>query len=68
MGAGAGSRGTEPWRHPTVHEFILSVVEGPEGRARDTSGPPGPTGFDRLTLAQEYYYCIFAKVQTLVSS
>ena len=27
-------------------EFILSEAEGPEGRARDTSGPPGPTGFD----------------------
>lgn len=27
------------------HEFILSVVEGPEGRAHLTSGPPGPSGF-----------------------
>ena len=27
-------------------EFILSEAEGPEGRAQDTGGPPGPSGFD----------------------
>lgn len=27
-------------------EFILSEAEGPEGRARYTGGPPGPSGFD----------------------
>ena len=44
--AGAGSRGTKPWRG-----LYPGLVPGPrlprlEGRARDTSGPPGPSGFD----------------------